>query len=691
MESQTLSLRDKLDKSDDLIRKCISKAVLCILLSRVDVVTQKKINKNFHIETEESESIQKMLDSVVFARSGIKTLFLLDIHFDENNELLGFNTIVESWRFIFEPFKEPDTSYELPKLYKNAILFVRTLYSLLRNLPCYRVYRNFLKNRSSPSKIKYQIRTCDPSTINSPSFPLSTPTKSFSFSTITTPLGIFKVDTSYKDNLSREISISSQLALDSQFIIKDYKNNTNDYYGGGQQQQQQQQQQGGMVVVGSANGIEYTQSQSLPIGKPTNNPISAAPLYPQQQSYGSQGRSLGGMMDMYSRTPNSAGSNDSNQEYYMNNIPSNINNMNNPNNPNNPNNVYFVKKQQSPSTTINQLVSSPHQSQTYSTSPPFSTNNNNNMNFNNNNNNNNNNNTNIKTGTSPPFSSSLPLQQQQQQHFNQNNRYPQQPPLQPPSSTIPIKQINFTPPQQLSPNNNNNNYQSGSPMGQLQQQQQQQPQPYQTNTHRNRSTSAPVFAPQGLYQSPTNTNTHQLAQSNKTPPFYQQVGFDNSPQTLQYEGVGGSFANNSKYNNNNSRIGTINSKLSQIHGPLLVSDARKAHTFTNNPNNNNNNLSSASGSGGGGGGFNDEEPAFVSSIASNTKTIDSEVGDFVRLCKIGPPLKLFDNNYCTEAPLKVDQEIIELSKLSLTNNNNNNNNSSSNQHQQQQPQQQYSR
>jgi len=469
-------------KSEELIRKCISKIVQCILLSRVEVLSSEtnKITKNFHLEIKESESIQRLIENRVFSSNGIKTLFFLDIHFDENNGL-GFNTLIESWKFVFEPINHIDFSVELPKFHTNAIILIRTIYALLRNLPCYALFRNFSKNRSTTCSMKYQIRIADQLSITTPSFALSTPTKNFTFTSIPTPLGTMKLDVVYKENLSREISTSSQLGLESQFIIKDYNNNNFKHHTTKTQQQN--------IDNYNYNGFGGHSKQSPPSSFNSNSgnthAPSSQPIPVRMHSYNDL-QSLGGAGGTHSN--NSSGSGGMSYGSSGMNRPSSYQ-------PTSSNNLYDYQYQQQQqqqhhqhqqhnqyqqhqqqqhqqqfSSFDNRLYSNPigippnnqnsggflsnsppssfptSQPQYASGSPPFSS----------------------RTGGSPPFSSRtggpvLPSP------YNRET---------PPSNT---KQVNFSLPSQLNPSSSSSSPTSGITI-----------QNNSFNPHRNRSTSAPI-------------------------------------------------------------------------------------------------------------------------------------------------------------------------------------------------------
>eukprot|EP01133_Synstelium_polycarpum_P008688 gene8688-10206_t len=171
----------------------------------------------------------------------------------------------------------------------------------------------------------------------------------------------------------------------------------------------------------------------------------------------------------------------------------------------------------------------------------------------------------------------------------------------------------------------------------------QMPQQQQQNTPQ--SISPPYKDPSSLDYYPRYNNPSSLEAEIPTLPLP-------LPLRLSTGGTTTITNNNNNYYNSNSSSSfksSINSKLSQMHGPLLLSDIYKesmqARTY----------IEPAA--------VDSEEPAFAS--MSSSKTTDSDVGEFVRLCRIAPPLKLFDGGNSTEPIHQIDRVIEELGNLQL--------------------------
>ncbi|KYR02246.1 hypothetical protein DLAC_01073 [Tieghemostelium lacteum] len=642
-------------RTEDLIRKSISKLVHCIVSSRIDFsASAKLINKSFHLELEESEIMIKTLESI-FNRYGFKSSFLLEIHFDENNGL-NLNTLVESWKIIFEPYSNFDTNIELPKFYRNTIILVRTLYSILRNIPCFTIYRNFTKIKSSTSSLKYQIKPLEPQHFNSSLFPPNIKTKSFQFSPVPTSYGNIKLDLQYRENLNREIEISSQLGLESQFIIKDYNNNNF------------------KPPVVSSNSGGYTQANY--------NYTSTQPIPVRMNSY----QDLHSMMSggQTGTTPHSSsnpisGSGSLGIDAYL--------NFNEPplssggsggmhrNNSNQNFNIYSTgngtQTKSNPITIQNQYNSSGTGTSggsysNNSVSPTYA-------------------NTGGNYSISPPFSGKLPINQVQPPFFNNNNGPSgNSPPFSSnPSSatgTLPIRQVNFQP----------QSTQSTSPSSQIQQQQI----PYTHNiiqSNRNRSISAPINIVQQQQQQQQqqqySSSGNQNKSGTKSPPFHVSISPFKEPSSLDYynsrksgspttttlstsfsssiqnQGSGGLIIGTGTGSTSTSSL--KNSSISQIHGPLLISnfsirDPNKIALLQSE--------SSILE-------MDNEEPAFASSLTTS-KTTSEDVSEFVKLCQLAPPLKLFDresySQYTQQQQIfyqqsQLSSDITELSNITFVN------------------------
>ncbi|KAM9983396.1 hypothetical protein ACTFIY_000141 [Dictyostelium cf. discoideum] len=784
----------------DLIRKTISKISQCILLSRVETSpVSRRVNKTFHLETEESDMHRQEIDRIVL-RNDMRILFVIEIHFDENIGL-GLNTIIESWRIIFDP-REIDNSVELPKFYKNVIILIRTIYAMLRNIPCYSLFKNFSKNRSATCSVNYQLRVCDSQSITTPSFPLSTSIKTVSFTAIPTPMGILKIDLSYKENLTREISASSHIGLESQFIIKDYNNypseNKYENNNNNNNSNNSNSNNDNTNIINNTNNININNNNNDNNNNNTNdNNLSTSYNRDYPSSYPQLTR-MGTLQDLLNNKNNNDNNNNPNPKptssspYDSNPMPfetnNNFNNYNNSNanynfsNINNNNNNFNNFNTNNNSYNNNNNITNNNNNNNYNFNE---SNNNNNNNNNNNSNTNNNNNSQSNPIFIPGMQNNRQYQQQHQQQYsssfnkppslsssppfssnsikigsgnaNYNNQYGSSPPFgstttsggininnHPSSNPLPIRQVSFTIPNQTA---------GISPTS------------YSNQQSKTRATSAPIAIHQ---QAPPFQNFPKSSSSGtKSPPFHVSISPFKEPSTLDYysggstgtsggligsnstgasgglignnsnnnltllnnsNGIGGSgglVGNNSSgnltllnsnNNSNNNLIGTSgnnalfnnplyhssspgstnsfgasgidrlnnssmkNSKISQIHGPLLLSE-HHINQFTKDGSR----ISSPP--------INtlddNDDAVFVSTLRNSKQTThESEIADFLKLCKIAPPLKLFNNDNLSlnttnsQHSLQIGNEIMLLSNINF-------NKPTSQQYQQPQQQQQY--
>ncbi|EAL71931.1 hypothetical protein DDB_G0269162 [Dictyostelium discoideum AX4] len=788
----------------DLIRKTISKISQCILLSRVETSSvSRRVNKTFHLETEESDIHRQEIDRIVL-KNDMRILFVIEIHFDENVGL-GLNTIVESWRIIFDP-REIDNSVELPKFYKNVIILIRTIYAMLRNIPCYSLFKNFSKNRSATCSVNYQLRVCDSQSITTPSFPLSTSIKTVSFTAIPTPMGILKIDLSYKENLTREISASSHIGLESQFIIKDYNNyqSGNNYDNNNNNSNNSNSNNDYTNIINNTNNININNNNNNNNDNNNNNTndnnLSTSYNRDYPSSYPQLTR-MGTLQDLLNNNNNNNNSKPtSSSPYDSNSMPFETNNnFNNYNNSNSNANYNFnnINSNNNNNNNNNNFNNFNTNNNSYNNNNNIINSNNNNYNFNENNNNNPQSNPIFIPGMQNNRQYQQQQQQQQQQYSssfnkppslsssppfssnsikigsgnaNYNNQYGSSPPFgstttttttsnnintsggininnHPSSNPLPIRQVSFTIPNQttgISPTSYNNQ---------------------QSKT---RATSAPIAIHQ---QAPPFQNFPKSSSSGtKSPPFHVSISPFKEPSTLDYysgggstgtsggligstgasggglvgnnsnnnltllnnsNGIGGSGGGlvgnnssgnltllNSNNNSNNNLIGISgnnalfnnplyqssspgstnsfgasgidrlnnssmkNSKISQIHGPLLLSE-HHINQFTKDGSR----ISSPP--------INtlddNDDAVFVSTLRNSKQTThESEIADFLKLCKIAPPLKLFNNDNLSlnttnsQHSLQIGNEIMLLSNINF-------NKPTSQQYQQppQQQQQQY--
>ncbi|ORZ12262.1 autophagy-related protein 13-domain-containing protein [Absidia repens] len=135
--------------------------------------------------------------------------------------------LIESWVLTLN-HPLPDFSVDLPNLYKRSIVFFRSLHSLVRLLPAYNLYRRQRKfNDDRDISIGYQF-----SSRNAPQhdeIPLDTsildgdarnPTKSYTFTDITTPLGTFKLKVNYRRNCDFKVD-DSEKDISARFVDMD--------------------------------------------------------------------------------------------------------------------------------------------------------------------------------------------------------------------------------------------------------------------------------------------------------------------------------------------------------------------------------------------------------------------------------------------------------------------------------------
>ncbi|KAI8997470.1 autophagy-related protein 13-domain-containing protein [Pilobolus umbonatus] len=162
----TLSSTTKDTKLEHIIQNFYTKTAQMIIQSRVssDKLRRSvnKLNRWFNISTGDCEQLKEQLNfwkSLVYRqRDEPMPPLIIDIYMDDTPELCKEGSCVYGWtdssiqankhkKIILESWiltlnhPMPDASFDLPSLYKKAILFFRTLHSLIRLLPSHELYR----------------------------------------------------------------------------------------------------------------------------------------------------------------------------------------------------------------------------------------------------------------------------------------------------------------------------------------------------------------------------------------------------------------------------------------------------------------------------------------------------------------------------------------------------------------------
>ncbi|KAH8927782.1 hypothetical protein BT69DRAFT_724041 [Atractiella rhizophila] len=136
--------------------------------------------------------------------------------------------VLERWRLSFEP-SIPHPPPELPLVYKKCIILFRTLYTLLRTLPSWSLFRR-LSRRSGIRISSRLVDSRSPEPLSTDEVPLeasilpeeerSGPSETFEFGSILTPLGALTLQCSYRLNVDFAVEDLEAIAT-SRFIEED--------------------------------------------------------------------------------------------------------------------------------------------------------------------------------------------------------------------------------------------------------------------------------------------------------------------------------------------------------------------------------------------------------------------------------------------------------------------------------------
>eukprot|EP01114_Cavostelium_apophysatum_P018295 TRINITY_DN5632_c0_g1_i1.p1 TRINITY_DN5632_c0_g1~~TRINITY_DN5632_c0_g1_i1.p1 ORF type:complete len:339 (+),score=24.24 TRINITY_DN5632_c0_g1_i1:107-1123(+) len=214
MEGGGSSDQDNRGKTEQVLRECFLKVTQSVLQSRIPLpLGRGKANKWFNLELEELDSITEELHPW---RSHLYTPLYINIIFiSRDNERL----LQEQWKLSFEQsFLKTNEAIEIPTLYKKIVLLIRTLFSHLRLMPAFKLFRACSKNKLSQSKMVYELRKDD-----YVSFPISERPDELRFDAIQTAFGRLTLSALYTQQYSvKQLIAPNQSVINSQYIISDY-------------------------------------------------------------------------------------------------------------------------------------------------------------------------------------------------------------------------------------------------------------------------------------------------------------------------------------------------------------------------------------------------------------------------------------------------------------------------------------
>ncbi|KAK9710119.1 autophagy protein 13, variant 2 [Basidiobolus ranarum] len=137
--------------------------------------------------------------------------------------------LLESWQlFLMEPVNS--SVVDLPIVYKKSIVFFRSLYTYVRQLPAYRLFRRLRKMKLNGLKLGYRLTTAPMTPDNE--IGIDTPisetdshgsASNHAFDPIDTPLGSFVLNVRYRSNCNFCVE-DPEAVLSSRFTTTDKEN-----------------------------------------------------------------------------------------------------------------------------------------------------------------------------------------------------------------------------------------------------------------------------------------------------------------------------------------------------------------------------------------------------------------------------------------------------------------------------------
>ncbi|KNA12528.1 hypothetical protein SOVF_125120 [Spinacia oleracea] len=232
---------------EQIISQFLLKALHIILESRIPSLKQqdrsgdllsnskaKKIDKWFNLALGDRPAALEKLQSwhrnlmdpmiidVIVIRRGLDDSSGNDLYYEQAFEGGTVETVIERWVVQYEnhkmmPVQNRDVTLLYKKMYQKSIILLRSLCSMMRHLPAYRIFRN-LSSSSQPSDIDVIYK------VSSFSDPFSREEeqtmKKYSFNPVEAVNGKLSVSVTYRKDLS-EFSLESSTSFPP-VIISDY-------------------------------------------------------------------------------------------------------------------------------------------------------------------------------------------------------------------------------------------------------------------------------------------------------------------------------------------------------------------------------------------------------------------------------------------------------------------------------------
>lgn len=163
-----------------------------------------------------------MVIDVIVIRRGLDSSSGIDLYYEQMFEGGAVETVIERWVVQYEnqkmmPLQTRDLSLLYKKMYQKSIILFRTLCSMMRHLPAYRMFRH-LSSSSQPSNIDVIYK------VSSFSNPFSREDeqmmKHYNFNPVEAVNGRLSVSVTYRSNLS-EFSLETSKSFPP-VIISDY-------------------------------------------------------------------------------------------------------------------------------------------------------------------------------------------------------------------------------------------------------------------------------------------------------------------------------------------------------------------------------------------------------------------------------------------------------------------------------------
>jgi hypothetical protein len=201
------------EQTHGLIRETITKIAQVVVQSRITFGREVKTTENYwlHIVVDEIEQVSRQLSAW---RNNVYLPLRIKIYFEDKKDSESA-ILLEEWKISFEAITfESDTKrIEVGTLNKRLVLQIRALYSYLRMMPAYKLFRDRIKQKNTSYQLNYKFTRPDQSS-GAAEFGAAA-ISSFNFQEIKSSFGVLNVSVKYRKDFTPPQQNIQQVIVDN--------------------------------------------------------------------------------------------------------------------------------------------------------------------------------------------------------------------------------------------------------------------------------------------------------------------------------------------------------------------------------------------------------------------------------------------------------------------------------------------